>query len=594
MRLGQSLFVLGALALGMSPSRQALACGGTFCDAPLAGQPPMPVDQSGENIIFVLAGGYVEAHIQIQYTGDPERFAWLVPVPAQPEVSVGSQQLFVNVMNATVPTFTLTTTFDACDDSGGWSSSTSSGSGAGCGFGGGDDDSASFDGVGADAGAGEDTVEQDSDAVWLRQAVGAFDVTVLQPASASDVTIWLETNGFLQDEEAPPILEDYVASGHYFVAVKLQPGAGVNEIHPLVVRYAGTAPCIPLKLTSIAATEDMSIRAFFLGDRRVVPTTYRHATLNPAMLDWVNLGANYTSVVSRAVDEPGADGQAFITEYAGTSRVVAETSIQNSAWTSEVFRTLEPVSVIDELMRQGLVSCPRPDQCEALHPLVLPIVQRYLPAPAGMPEGQFYSCLSCNADAIDLAAWDANAFADSLDERVMAPARHAVELLRDSSYVTRLFTTLSPYEMTKDPEFAAASLSEEPVSAALSATQRFTCDGEQVLELQDGREIALTSGGSVPGIDAMPYVEMVEEFDAAGTRTLVGDNSGDIDESISASNDTVSFEPRSWDGGSSRESDDSGGCGCGIPRRQRVPGYTIAAALVLSVLRRRMPLRDRR
>jgi len=61
------------------------------------------------------------------------------------------------------------------------------------------------------------------------------------------------------------------------VAVKLQPGAGVNEIHPLVVRYPGSAPCIPLKLTAIAATEDMAVRAFFLGDRRWCrrPTAWR-------------------------------------------------------------------------------------------------------------------------------------------------------------------------------------------------------------------------------------------------------------------------------------------------------------------------------
>ena len=68
-------------AAALSYGAPASACGGTFCDSPPPGKPPMPVDQSGENIVFVLSQGHVEAHVQIQYTGDPSRFAWLVPVP---------------------------------------------------------------------------------------------------------------------------------------------------------------------------------------------------------------------------------------------------------------------------------------------------------------------------------------------------------------------------------------------------------------------------------------------------------------------------------------------------------------------------------
>jgi len=50
------------------------------------------------------------------------------------------------------------------------------------------------------------------------------------------------------------------------------------------------------------------------------------------------------------------------------------------------------------------------------------IVERYLPAPPGKPEAEFYSCLSCSKDSIDAAVWDGKAFADRLEERVIAPA----------------------------------------------------------------------------------------------------------------------------------------------------------------------------
>jgi hypothetical protein len=52
--------------------RVAEACGGTFCDN---GPIPMPADQTGENIIFVMEQGQVQAHIQIQYKGEAAKFS---------------------------------------------------------------------------------------------------------------------------------------------------------------------------------------------------------------------------------------------------------------------------------------------------------------------------------------------------------------------------------------------------------------------------------------------------------------------------------------------------------------------------------------
>src|SRR5262245_2421147 len=64
--------MLGMLVLLASP-RSAEACGGLFCDGPM----PMPVDQRGEDILFVLDGSTVEVHIRIEYTGEAARFAWI-------------------------------------------------------------------------------------------------------------------------------------------------------------------------------------------------------------------------------------------------------------------------------------------------------------------------------------------------------------------------------------------------------------------------------------------------------------------------------------------------------------------------------------
>jgi len=113
MRLSSTLgFLFAAFtALGVSAPRTARACGGTFCDN---GPKPMPVNQTGENIVFVMEPGMVEAHIQIQYKGEAAKFSWILPVQALPEVEVGSQGLFDELLQATVPTYLVQTQFDSC------------------------------------------------------------------------------------------------------------------------------------------------------------------------------------------------------------------------------------------------------------------------------------------------------------------------------------------------------------------------------------------------------------------------------------------------------------------------------------------------
>src|SRR5687767_3068629 len=87
MRLVEGVVVVVA-CLGVPDA--ALACGGLFC-AQAGPQAPQPVDQSAERIVFTVARtGTITAHVQIQYAGAPEGFAWVVPVPSVPAVEESS------------------------------------------------------------------------------------------------------------------------------------------------------------------------------------------------------------------------------------------------------------------------------------------------------------------------------------------------------------------------------------------------------------------------------------------------------------------------------------------------------------------------
>jgi hypothetical protein len=510
-------------ALIAAAPRPASACGGTFCDG-TPGPQVMSVDQSGESIAFVMEDGWVEAHVQIEYRGDPAQFAWIVPVLAEPEVSVGSQAMFDRLLAATVPTFTVDTRFE-----GDCSSDRSS---RGC---------VSYDA--APASGDDGFIDQDEPPgepnVLAQDLVGAYEYTVLQGGTVDGIGQWLDDNGYARDDEAPKILQAYLDEGFLFVAFKLRAGTGLDQIHPVVLRYQGDEPCIPLRLTRVAAIEDMKVRAFFLGDTRVVPTNYRHVELNPLRIDWSSLGANYDDLVSEAVDQEGADGRAFVTEYAGPSSIVSRAGLRGLGWRSEAFLDTTAATLTDTLNEQGLITCGFTSdedtgggdfevECGATHPLLVPLLRTYFPPPTGVFALDFYQCTSCYA--VDESMWDPAGFVEGFEEQIVEPAEHASDVLTGNPFLTRLYTMISPGEMSIDPLFH-----EHPglatVSNQWSATNVIHCEDPDRYDLNDGRSIYLDDSGR-SDFEGMSAAVRITEIAMAGAPMVLLDATEAIDSEL--------------------------------------------------------------
>lgn len=578
MRRHALLLASAALVLTVSAEpRPAEACGGTFCDS---GPQAMPVDQSGENVLFVMDGKTVEAHVQIQYQGAAERFAWIVPMPKVPDVQVGSALLFNALLSGTVPTYGFTQQTDVCEAPSPNDFAGAAGSGGAMGMGGA-------------GGAGPSGPQ-----VVYEKTVGAFEVVVLQGGTADEVSKWLADNAYQNIPSAPELLKGYVNQKYVFVAIKLTAGANSNEIHPLVFRYEGNEPCVPLKLTAVAATEDMGVRTFFLGDERVVPTNYKHVTLNPARIDWSSMGQNYVQAVSRAVDSPVANGRAFVTEYAGPSDVLSESAFYSPAWNSQVFVGIDPTLVVEKLQQMGLIYCydsfdPDAD-CQYNHPLLKPILSEYLPVPAGIAPAKFYGALASYKDQIDLTKWNAAELAADFELRIQEPAEHAAVIVAKWPYLTRLFTTISPSEMSEDPMFHAQP-GLDPVQPGSIAVRHTNCCGATTMELSDGRDVALDKTTQAwPTFDGdMPWADRIEEFPIGGQTITLVDNAAKIAQQLAAWNakNRVTCETEATKAAASNTGDvfeSAGTPGCGVAGRDPLGGAALyLAALGIAALRRR-------
>ena len=265
--------------------------------------------RSGENIVFALdkpgtGETTVTAYIQILYSGTASDFSWVLPVDAVPTISVGTDRVFTQVAQLTRPTYGATTVVEGECKADARTPSPNDVGGGGTGTGG-------FSG-GADASAGVNVI--------FRGDVGPYDAVVLHSTTSAELLKWLADNVFVVSDTARSIIDEYVALNKYFVAVKLLSGQETGAIQPVVLKFAGEVPCVPLKLTAIAALADLPVNLYVLGASRAVPSNYFEITLNQAKIDWFGGGQNYPAMVTAAANEAG--GNAFIAEYAGTARVM--------------------------------------------------------------------------------------------------------------------------------------------------------------------------------------------------------------------------------------------------------------------------------
>lgn len=498
MRRLSFLAALAASAAALLPA-PAEACGGFFCAQ-------LPMNQAGERIAFSLKDGMIEAHVQIQYSGQAEAFAWVVPLPAEPTVTLGSTAFFSYLQAISQPRFILDWEGGSCGPlfaRGGVAAPD------------------------ADARGGEGPGVR----VVSREAVGPYDTAILSATNATDLKNWLLDNQYDLTAIGEELLELYVGRGYFFVALRLLTDKSVGDLRPVVLRFPSEMPCVPIRLTAVAADPDMPITAWVFAGSRAVPTNYRHVLINEARIDWLRGGSNYPQLATAAVDEAG--GRAFLTEYAGSVRALVD------AWwggrldpgslnPAALARLNDPVDFVLEVRRQNW---PRDD--------LISLLSRHVPLPKSLEgnvtEAQFLNFIEGYSEAIaadrDRPPFDPAAAAHDLEVELLRPLRHAQAILDDRPYLTRLYTTMSAAEMTEDPEFLFNSGLGD-VSNVYRASAR--CAGpfgdDITVTLANGR-LVRTSFGEGP-FSGGPAAERIEQLAATGPAVVVQDNRRAIDAAL--------------------------------------------------------------
>jgi hypothetical protein len=267
--------LLLALACILLSPLSALACGGLF-------SADSYTEQSAERLIFAVDPGKVTLYEQIHYTGSPANFAWVLPVPAVPTVATASVDLFRELDRQTAPRFYQ----PEAPSCGGY-------------------------------GAGAPAPASGAVNVYSSGATGPYSYNVIGSNDPQALTNWLTGHHYKIPAESQAEMQPYIAAHMFFLAMRLQGNATIQDMAPVKITYATSQPgvTIPLRMATPMEKENLQVLVWIFGQSRYIPQNYQSLQLDYSRLSSDLYKSNaYSSLVSQAVDKVGGHG--FVTEYA--------------------------------------------------------------------------------------------------------------------------------------------------------------------------------------------------------------------------------------------------------------------------------------
>jgi hypothetical protein len=309
--------LLGACAASLALIEgDAKACGGCFHQV----NPP-PEERTvvtGHRMAFSISTTQTVLWDQVQYSGNPAEFAWVLPVLPGAVIQPSRDEWFAALDAATQPVIN-----GPVNDS----SSLPQGQGCqpaltGCG-------SASG---GADNAGAESTPNGGSPVQVLSQGVvGPYETVTLKSTDPNALTTWLTSHSYDIPASIAPTLDQYVAGGFDFIALRLRPQCGVNAMQPVRIVTPGADPSLPLRMVAAGAGAQVSVVLWIIGEGRWTTQNFPAVTLSDSQLTWDTSQSisNYEPLALSLMGQQ--NGTSWLTEYASS---VSSSVSYPSAYTS--------------------------------------------------------------------------------------------------------------------------------------------------------------------------------------------------------------------------------------------------------------------
>ena len=285
MRLTQLLLALPVAAAVLAQASDASACGACL-------GPSETTVVTGHRMVLSVSPQGTTLWDQFSYAGEPSSFAWVLPTKGIVEVGLSSDAVFQTLEGLTQVTVQSPPLNCPPPPS--------------CGFQEGD---ANGGAGGAGTGGGAPPVQ-----VLAQETVGPFETVQLASDDPSALYNWLQSHGYLVPADFAPVIDDYVAEGFNFLALKLVPGQGVDSMRPVRVTTPGADATLPLRMVAGGTGAITPITLWVLGEGRYAPTSFPTFQIDQADLvwDWDQQRSNYTEL--RQIGFQATNGFAWLEE----------------------------------------------------------------------------------------------------------------------------------------------------------------------------------------------------------------------------------------------------------------------------------------
>ena len=296
-------FLLGftlVAAGGVLITDDARACGGCFPPVTVQSQTESTV-VTGHRMVLSVSTAQTVLWDQIQYSGNPKDFAWVLPVKQGARIELGTDAWFETLDAATevhVVSPPLT-----CPGP-------PSAAGSGCG-------SKSF-AASADfsAGAGAGAPEGSGVTIVHQGTVGPYETVTLSATNPKALNAWLDDHGYAVGAAEQPVIDAYVTEGFDFIALRLQPGEGVRQMKPVRVISPGGSPALPLRMVAAGTGADVAIVLFVIGEGRWETANFPNGAVPLPALSWDYLASDSNYALLRRTALAANGGATWITPYA--------------------------------------------------------------------------------------------------------------------------------------------------------------------------------------------------------------------------------------------------------------------------------------
>jgi hypothetical protein len=253
-----TLAILLACAALLAPARSE-ACGGCF------GPPATTSTVTGHRMAFAVSAERTVLWDQFEYSGAPEDFSWVLPVLPGAYLEASTDAWFESLEAVTRTQISAPPISCAQPDS------------SGCGVMGASDSAAS-EGRGFYGGGGV--------MVLHRGTVGPYDTVTLRSQEGDALTQWLTDNGYVIPPDIEPVIEAYVSEGADFIAVRLSPDKGVQQMTPVRVVTPGGEYLLPLRMVAAGVGLSVNIVLYVIGEHRYGLPDLHEVSVDTRHLSW--------------------------------------------------------------------------------------------------------------------------------------------------------------------------------------------------------------------------------------------------------------------------------------------------------------------